>query len=162
MNRTNDRAVAMPDLGRVRDIPDIGFLVRDTTPHAQPEAVVVSAIAQPLHGDCRTLRLNLETDEMAIVGGDVKCRLAHTSRPSVVNEYRIDLDARSRHGRQGGAFDDLGGEVTIPVGTVMELHVSGVCRGRKEEKTERGAAGAGGGTPVRGSGIPTISRTPQE
>ena len=93
MNRTNDGAVAVPDLGRVRDIPDIGFLVRDTTPHAQPEAVVVSAVAQPLHGDCGTLRLNLETDEMAIVGGDVKCRLAYTPRPSVVNEYRIDLDA---------------------------------------------------------------------
>ena len=77
---TSDRTVTVPDVGWVCHIPDIGLQVRHAAPDAQPEPVVIPAVAQPLHGHCRTLCLNLEADGAAIVGADPEGRLADTSR----------------------------------------------------------------------------------
>jgi hypothetical protein len=96
MNGTNDCTVVVPDLGRVSDIPDIGFLVGGAPPHSQPEAVVVSAIAEALHGNCGTLRLNLETDQLPIVGADLECRLTDTSRAFVVDKCCVDFNVLPR------------------------------------------------------------------
>src|SRR5271155_939581 len=130
MNGTNDRTVAVSDLGRVGDIPDIGFEVRGTPPHAQPEAVVIAAIAQALHGNRGTLRLNFEADQLPVVGVDFNRRLPDTSGTFVVHKDGVDFDVVPRHGGPRSTFDYLGGKVTIPVRPVVELHVSGVRRGR--------------------------------
>jgi len=100
MNGTNDRTVAVPDLGRVSDIPYVGFLVRGAPPHPQPEAIVISAIAEPLHGNCGTLRLNLEADQLPVVGADLKCRLPDTSGAFVVDKLCVDFDLLPRDGGQ--------------------------------------------------------------
>ena len=92
MNGTNDCTVVVPDLGRVSDIPDIGFLVGGAPPHSQPEAVVISPVAEALHGNCGTLRLNLETDELPVVGADLECRLTDTARAFVVDKCCVDLN----------------------------------------------------------------------
>jgi hypothetical protein len=89
---TNDRTVAAPDLGRVRDIPDIGFLVRGAPPHSEPQAIVITAVAEPLHGNGGTLRLDLETDQMSVVGADLECCLTDPARAFVVHKYRVDLN----------------------------------------------------------------------
>jgi hypothetical protein len=140
MNWANDRTVTVPDVGGVCNIPDFGFQMRHAAPHAQSEPIVVPAVAQPLHGDCWALRVDLETDEAAIVGADLECRPPDTSRTFVVDKFCLDFDVSPGDRREGRAFDYLGGEVTIPVRTMMELHVSGVRRGREEKKTEGGAA----------------------
>ena len=131
----------MPDVGGVCHIPDIGLQVRHAAPDAQPEPVVVPAVAQPLHGDCWTLRLDLETDEAPVVGADLECRLTDTSRTFVVDKFSVDFDVSPGDGREGRPFDYLGGQMTIPVGTMMELHVSGVRRRREEKEAEGSATG---------------------
>lgn len=141
VNGTNDRSVTVPDVGWVCHIPDIGLQVRHAAPDAQPEPVVIPAVAQPLHGHCRTLRLNFEADEASVVGADLECRLTDTSRTFVVDEFSVDLNVSPRHGREGRPFDYLGGQMTIPVGTMMELHVSGVRRRREEKEAKGGATG---------------------
>jgi hypothetical protein len=98
MDGTNDGTVAVSDLGRVGDIPHIGFEVRGTAPHSQPEAIVIAAVAQPLHGDCGTLRLDLEPDQLPVVGVDFDRRLPDTSGAFVVHKDGVDFDVVPHHG----------------------------------------------------------------